>query len=171
MYSGEDALGTVNGNQYSFAIFEGIQAALTGQTIVSCQLVVSVDYVVNGALTGTLVIGYSDISSFPDTGMSLAGATPNVAQCSVTGVDQPVWSIDLSTTSIPAAFQSGLATNILLGPGPTTSDVYYAEVTGLGVSTQNPPQLIFQVNLWQPQLTSSHHLFKRQWVSTKTLTF
>jgi hypothetical protein len=138
MYQGEDVLGTVNGNQYSFAVFSGIQAALAGRTIVSCQLVVRVDYVVNGALTGNLVIGYSNISAFPASGMSLSGATTDVAQCSVTG--EAIWSVDLSSSAIPAAFQSGAATNIVFGPGPSTSDSYFAEL-----SSQVTPMLIFQV--------------------------
>jgi hypothetical protein len=143
LYSGEDQLGTVNGNQYSFALFQGIQAALTGHTIISCQLVVTLDYVYNGALTGTLVIGYSDAGSFPASGMSLASSTPNVAQCSVTG-GQTIWSVDLSQTSIPSAFQSGLATSILFGPGPTTSAIYFCETPGI-TTGRTPPQLIFQV--------------------------
>jgi hypothetical protein len=141
MYAGEDVLGTVNGNQYSFATFSGIQAALTGVTIVSCQLVLTVDYVVNGALSGSLVIGYSNVSSFPASGMSLATSTPNVAECTVTA--QEVWTIDLTATSIPAAFQSGAATSLLFGPGPTAANTYFSELNGGPV---NGPQLIFQVH-------------------------
>ena len=143
LYAGEDVLGTVNGNQYSFAVFSGIQAALTGTTIISCQLLCTVDYVVNGALSGTLVIGYAAFSTFPASGMSLAGASPDVAQCTVTA--QNAWSIDLSSTSIPAAFQSGAATSLLFGPGPSASDSYFSEL--------NTVSLIFQVHLWQ-----SHHI-------------
>ena len=136
LYSGEDILGTVNGNQYSFAVFSGIQAALTGTTIISCQLLCTVDYVVDGALSGTLVIGYAAFSTFPASGMSLVGASSDVAQCTVTA--QNVWSIDLSSTSIPAAFQSGAATSLLFGPGPSSSDSYFSEINGIS--------LIFQVN-------------------------
>jgi hypothetical protein len=141
MYAGEDVLGTVNGNQYSFATFAGIQTALAGLTIISCQLVCTVEYVVNGALSGTLVIGYSNFSSFPTSGMSLAGANQNVAECTVTAQNE--WTIDLTATSIPAAFQSGAATNLLFGPGPSTSDVYFSELNG---GPTSGPQLIFQVH-------------------------
>lgn len=136
LYAGTDVLGTVNGNQYSFASFSGIQAALTGKTIISCQLVITVDYVVNGALSGTVVIGYAGFTSFPATGMSLSGGFSNVAQCSVTAQEQ--WSIDLTQTSIPSAFQSGAATCLLFGPGPSISNSYFSEL--------NSPELIFQVN-------------------------
>lgn len=136
LYAGEDVLGTVNGNQYSFAQFTGTQAALTGYTIISCQLICTVDYVVNGALSGTLVIGYANFTSFPATGMSLLGASQDVAQCTVTGQEQ--WSIDLTSTTIPAAFQSGAATSLLFGPGPSNSDSYFSELSGVS--------LIFQVH-------------------------
>ncbi len=141
MYAGEDVLGTVNGNQYSFATYSGIQTALSGLTIVSCQLVCTVDYVVNGALSGTLVIGYAGFTSFPASGMSLVGASQNVVECTVTAQNE--WSIDLTGTPIPTAFASGAATCLLFGPGPSVSNSYFSELNG---GTVNGPQLIFQVH-------------------------
>ncbi|MFZ0227406.1 MAG: hypothetical protein WAL41_10775 [Mycobacterium sp.] len=141
MYAGEDVLGTVNGNQYSFAYFGNLSAALSDSVIVSCQLVVTVDYVVNGALSGTLIIGTAPFTSFPPSGMSTAEASVNIAQAAVTA--QAEWVIDLSTTPIPAAFQDGSATCILFGPGPSTSNTYFSEITG-GVT--NGPSLIFNTS-------------------------
>lgn len=143
MYAGEDVLGTINGNQYSFAYYGSIQTALQGLTVVSCQLVLTVDYVVNGALSGTLVIGYAGFTSFPDSAMSLLGASPDIAQCAVTG--QAEWSIDLSATTIPAAFASGGATCLLFGPGPNTTNTYFSEIRG-GSGQNAGPKLIFQTN-------------------------
>jgi hypothetical protein len=144
MYAGTDILGTVNGNQYSFASFSGIQSALAGLTIISCQLVCTVAYVVDGALSGTLIIGYAGFNTFPASGMSLSGASQDVATCSVTA--QNAWTIDLTATSIPGAFQSGTATSLLFGPGPSTDNSYFSELIGGPV---NGPQLIFQVHLWR----------------------
>jgi hypothetical protein len=143
LYSGEDVLGTVNGNQYSFAYYGSLEAQLAGYTIVSCQLVVVVDYVVNGALSGILVVGTAPFTTFPATGMSLSGATQNITQASVTG--EETWIIDISQTPIPGAFQAGTATCILFGPGPSTVDTYFCEVTGGAGQNNNGPYLIFNV--------------------------
>jgi hypothetical protein len=144
LYSGEDVLGTYNGNQYSFSYFgTALAAELTGYNIVSCHLICTVDYVVNGALNGILVLGYAPFTSFPSSGMSLTGSSPNVAQASVTA--ETVTSIDISQTAIPVAFQTGAATCLLFGPGPSTSDMYFAELAG-GAGPNAGPYLVFNVH-------------------------
>lgn len=137
LYSGEDTLGTYNGNEYSFAYYGNISTALTGLTIISCQLVCIVDYVFNQY--ATLVIGYAPFTSYGGTG-TLVGASQNVTQATVSG--QATYTIDISQTVIPGAFQNGSATSILFGPGPTDAASYFCELSG-GPNQTGGPYLVF----------------------------
>lgn len=137
LYSGEDTLGTYNGNEYSFAYYGNLAAALTGVTIISCQLVAVVDYVFN--IYATLVMGYAPFTSF-GAGGTLAGASPNITQATVTG--QETYTIDITSTSIPGVFQSGAATCMLFGPAPTDAANYFCEISG-SPGESGGPYLVF----------------------------
>jgi hypothetical protein len=136
MFQGEDTFGFVNGNQYSFALYNyaAIEAALVGQTIDNVYVSCPINYETGS--NATLVIGYSAFTTFGSTG-SLAGATQNVAQATV-----PIGTqiVDLSGLGFGTAFQNGTAKNLLFGPGPTTSDGYFLEMSG-GPGSSGGPSL------------------------------
>jgi hypothetical protein len=140
LYSGEDTLGTYNGNEYSFAYYGSVSADLAGLSIISCQLVCQVDYVFNQF--ATLVLGYAPFTTFGGTG-NLSGASPDLTQCTVSG--QAIYTIDLTTSLIPAAFQNGSATCILFGPAPTDSANYFCEVNG-APNQKGGPYLVFNTH-------------------------
>jgi hypothetical protein len=139
-YSGEDTQGTYNGNQYSFAYFGSLASTLAGKSIISCQLVVVVDYVFNQY--ASLVIGYAPFTTFTTTG-NLAGASQNITQATVSG--QATYTIDITQTAIPGAFLNGSATSILFGPGPTVTAAFFCELNG-SPNQNGGPYLVFNTH-------------------------
>lgn len=120
-YSG--GAGTV-GNQFGFWTFPStIQSDLVGVTISSITLTITNQHSwYNSGMT--IAFGYSNRTSFPSSISSLGAGDKN-DQIEGTIAETATHTYSLGSSTFGAAFKSGAAKCIMIGPSPTESNLNY----------------------------------------------
>jgi hypothetical protein len=123
------------GNQKSMIGFDyaTIQSDLTGATIKKIQLTMQNKHWYNNS-GGTAVVGTHNqaVSSAPTT----FSGTPNLGVFSGWPLGA-TWAVTLDNT-IGTALKNNTAKGIILGPGNSTSNIYYGYFTGGATSASRP---------------------------------
>lgn len=131
----------LNGNQRGLIGFNAgaIQADLAGATITSVKITLNAEHWYNNS-GGTAVIGTHNYTSKPST---WADSRVNQNRLTSSGWPKPGKRTVTLSTTIGNEFKSGTSTGIALGPGLSSSQLYYGKFTGSGGGS-NAPVLTIQ---------------------------